>query len=516
MFVHFPGHVMQELTQLSGFSMLKSLIVWSSLALEVQEMVHHMQVLLGIGGQGAHQQQQAPHGGGGGDHAYVIEPVDQNFNAAALNNNAFAGLAPPIIANLYSTMMGSQFILSSEITSTQRLLQWLCSMPSLTCIDIQMVDMSTEELECLATLPALAHLGVGDLSINKQLLQPLTALTKLVLHGCAGSRFLPNSFPNLRALSCDACNLTLRNISTMTGLEHLLLWQPDYNSELSQLSELHQDYQHVYPAHSAAPVHNAAWGSSTGAVAPPTLEALSTPPESTAELLLAADRNGVHSLPTFARGPTSLNHSVITPLTTSPSSDTAAAAVSAGSVPYHSSPLTATSQPEDHLHMAFSSTSFLTEELGDSGLWCLRGVTGLKELRLEDADGVTDMGWSMFCCCHTQLTRLHLIAINPSNPSGLSSVGLTAPLKAMRHLTYVLLCQLPQLTEEGLALILEISSLSTLEIVDCDSVNQAHVVSAMSGMTRVRVPQTGAVHIKSDLDIVYRRGGATKHFYWPA
>ncbi|GAX84265.1 hypothetical protein CEUSTIGMA_g11688.t1 [Chlamydomonas eustigma] len=402
------------------------LIVWSSLALEVQEMVHHMQVLLGIGGQGAHQQQQAPHGGGGGDHAYVIEPVDQNFNAAALNNNAFAGLAPPIIANLYSTMMGSQFILSSEITSTQRLLQ--------------------------------------------------------------------------------------------TGLEHLLLWQPDYNSELSQLSELHQDYQHVYPAaHSAAPVYyNAAWGSSTGAVPPPTLEALSTSPESTAELLLAADRNGVHGLPTFARGPTSLNQSVITTLTTSPSSDTAAAAVSAGSVPYHSSPLTATSQPEDHLHMAFSSTSFLTEELGDSGLWCLRSVTGLKELRLEDADGVTDMGWSMFCCCHTQLTRLHLIAINPSNPSGLSSVGLTAPLKAMRHLTYVLLCQLPQLTEEGLAFILEISSLSTLEIVDCDSVNQAHVVSAMSGMTRARVPQTGAVHIKSDLDIVYRRGGATKNFYWPA
>jgi hypothetical protein len=62
-------------------TLLLQLIVWSSLALDVQEMVHHMQMLLGVGGQSVHQQQAVR----GGHHPYILDPMDQNFNTA-LNN----------------------------------------------------------------------------------------------------------------------------------------------------------------------------------------------------------------------------------------------------------------------------------------------------------------------------------------------------------------------------------------------------------------------------------------------
>jgi hypothetical protein len=74
----------------------------------------------------------------------------------------------------------------------------------------------------LAALKGLKHLGVGDMTLELPLqLDPLTSITKLVTHNCSGSDLLHLCFPALKALSCDACDATLGDLSPMVRRERM-------------------------------------------------------------------------------------------------------------------------------------------------------------------------------------------------------------------------------------------------------------------------------------------------------
>ncbi|KAG1667374.1 hypothetical protein FOA52_001434 [Chlamydomonas sp. UWO 241] len=160
---------------------------------------HHHHALIGGGGGGVGG------GGGGGD-----------------------GLPPgpthPLAALFYAALVGGPVAVHAPAKSS--LLEWLSSLPHLTTIDIQRTNVEVHELECLSAITGLGHLGVGDLTLESPLrMEPLCSVTKLVTHNCDGARLLPQVFPQLRGLSCDACDETLADLAPLTGLHHLLLWQ---------------------------------------------------------------------------------------------------------------------------------------------------------------------------------------------------------------------------------------------------------------------------------------------------
>lgn len=141
---------------------------------------------------------------------------------------------------------------------------------------------------------------------------PLSSVTKLVTHTCQGMALLPLWFPSLKALSCDAANATLRDISRLVRQAVHPSWTFKHNA-----GRLHK-MAHTHP-----------W---TG--------------RSYKCYLI------IH-LPRVRHLQTSLQHLLLW-------------------------------QP---LCMPGAA-------LGDVGLRHLTGLTLLRELRLEGADGLTDAGWA--------------------------------------------------------------------------------------------------------------------------
>lgn len=141
---------------------------------------------------------------------------------------------------------------------------------------------------------------------------PLSSVTKLVTHTCQGMALLPLWFPSLKALSCDAANATLRDISRL--VRRALHPSPTFTHNAGRLHNM----AHMHP-----------W---TG---------------SSYKCYLL-----IH-LPHSQHLQTSLQHLLLW-------------------------------QP---LCMPGAA-------LGDVGLRHLTGLTLLRELRLEGADGLTDAGWA--------------------------------------------------------------------------------------------------------------------------
>ena len=66
-----------------------------------------------------------------------------------------------------------------------RSFSWVLSILHMSCI------LKHRAVSLPTVLPSLSHLGVGDLLLEDRLPLPLYALTKLVMHGCKGSRHMP-------------------------------------------------------------------------------------------------------------------------------------------------------------------------------------------------------------------------------------------------------------------------------------------------------------------------------------
>jgi hypothetical protein len=163
-------------------------------------------------------------------------------------------------------------------------------------------------------------------------------------------------------------------------LEHLLLWQSDIPEHSLLSDELDQDLHPQNQPYAGLP-HAAAAMSAAASI-----DAAMHPSHNGS--VSAASSHSQWTLEVQETGGTTsavIPHDI-------PGASTVSGLLS-------SSPPSITRQPRDDdvSHLALNA-SFLTEELGDAGLEFLGGMQGLRELRLEDADGVSDRGWSM--CVH--------------------------------------------------------------------------------------------------------------------
>eukprot|EP00798_Chlamydomonas_sp_ICE-L_P022757 gene22757-29925_t len=308
------GHALKDVSALSCLSTLRSIMVWSDAAIDVTNAFNHFNNVGGVhqalgGGLAAqhlpHQQDHHHHHHhnipfpafihhmhghqhaplplipvpvgamgvveGGGEGAAGVAAVaaaliadGQPHGGAAIAAAAAALFAHQMEAqDIYLQIETAEAALNDLISGRTALLNWVVSIPSLTHVDVQRVDIDDSDLLRFTALKQLKHLGVGDLRMESDPLCSLASVTKLVVHNVLNEQHISKAFPNLEALSCDASDASLTHISLMTSLSSLFLWnsqQPELsitNAGLAVLDNI--PLLHTFRLEGTSEVHDEGW-----------------------------------------------------------------------------------------------------------------------------------------------------------------------------------------------------------------------------------------------------------------
>ncbi|KAG2450322.1 hypothetical protein HYH02_004827 [Chlamydomonas schloesseri] len=137
-----------------------------------------------------------------------------------------------------------------------------------------------------------------------------------------------------------------------------------------------------------------------------------------------------------------------------------------------------------------------TDAITDSGLAALSNLRRLETFRLEGAEAVTDMGWLQFARGHSALSRVDLVKV-----PGVTDIGFILSLRQLPGLQRASFMECPGIDTPTLAALLAFCpALEHIELQDCPAISLA----ALRKMLAATGPS------RPDLDIVFRRGGATR------
>ncbi|PNH07235.1 hypothetical protein TSOC_006352 [Tetrabaena socialis] len=135
-----------------------------------------------------------------------------------------------------------------------------------------------------------------------------------------------------------------------------------------------------------------------------------------------------------------------------------------------------------------------TDAITDSGLRALSGLRRLETFRLEGSDSLSNDGWIRFAETHSSLTRVDLVKC-----PGVTDIGFILSIRQLLRLQRISFVDCPGIDTPSLAALLAFCPhLDHIELQDCSSITLASVRSLLSSVRR------------PDLDLVYRRGGASR------
>ncbi|KAG2441114.1 hypothetical protein HXX76_003966 [Chlamydomonas incerta] len=137
-----------------------------------------------------------------------------------------------------------------------------------------------------------------------------------------------------------------------------------------------------------------------------------------------------------------------------------------------------------------------SDAITDCGLAALSGLRRLETFRLEGAEAVTDMGWLQFARGHSALSRVDLVKV-----PGVTDIGFILSLRQLPGLQRASFMECPGIDTPTLAALLAFCpALEYIELQDCPAITLA----ALRKMLVATAPS------RPDLDIVFRKGGATR------
>ncbi|KXZ47904.1 hypothetical protein GPECTOR_32g517 [Gonium pectorale] len=135
-----------------------------------------------------------------------------------------------------------------------------------------------------------------------------------------------------------------------------------------------------------------------------------------------------------------------------------------------------------------------TEPITDAGLASLRGLVRLETFRLEGSEQLSDAGWVRFAEGRSALSRIDLVKC-----PGVTDIGMILSLRSLPRLMRVSLVDCPSLDTPSLAALLGFcTQLEHLELQDCSLITLASLRGLLATVSR------------PDLDVLYRRGGASR------